>query len=122
MARGYAVVALIGLLVAVSVWRRDSRWLRYIAVLASAGWGMMLLFGLAHIARFGAADDRSGLETQAKYGEAFRDGLLAAQEVAWRYLGPLMLIGLLLVVLALTPRGPKRRLHEDGRCEPKNKI
>lgn len=104
---------LISALTLSAIFFRDRAWLRRVTVgvlltLALFEIGM----GLNHIARFGASEDVALLQSQVRYADAYRAGLLAAQDVADRYLATLALCCVCLAVLAWFPAKPKRDRQE----------
>jgi hypothetical protein len=63
----------------------------------------VLAFGLNNVARFGMVADLPLLKSQVKYADAYRAGLLSAQDVANRYIPMVLLLCVCLAVLAWFP-------------------
>ena len=83
---------------------RSAKWLRRTTIVYL---GMALLFfgvfGLTNVARFGISDIDVKSMQPAEYSVAFRDGLIAAQNVVYRYLPTVSILWLCLGVLAWFP-------------------
>ena len=100
------VLLVLGLLTGACCWRRESRWFRAVTALGCVGYmAHVVLMGISHAARFGMIDDVSLLASTARYGTAYKAGLLAAQAVVDSYKVAILAVSVYLGVLALIPVG-----------------
>src|SRR5262245_4669366 len=83
---------------------RSALWLRRATIvclgLALLFWGV---FALTNVARFGISDVNAKSMQSSEYSVAFRDGLVSAQSVVYRYLPTVSILWLCLGVLAWFP-------------------
>ena len=78
-------------------------WLRRITIVYLVLAVLFAAFGLTNVARFGMVADLPLLKSQVKYADAYRDGLLSAQDVANRYIPEVLALCVCLAVLAWFP-------------------
>jgi len=88
-------------LTATAVWLRQRSWPRRIAVVyLMLDMVLGAAFGLSNVARFGLRSDT--LQTTSPL-DAYRDGLLSAQDVANRYIPMVLVLAFCLALLAWFP-------------------
>jgi hypothetical protein len=98
------LLSLLALLVtAISLWLRHLVWVRRLAVAYLALVVGFCGLGATSIARFGMIDDLELLRSQVSYADAYRAGLLAAQDQALRFVPGWLFTSLCLAVLAWFP-------------------
>lgn len=103
MSADYSLSLLALLLTGTSLGFRRLVWMRrlavgYLAALVASG-----AFGVTSIARFGMIDDLELLRSQVSYADAYKAGLLAAQDQALRFAPGWLLVSTCLAVLAWFP-------------------
>jgi hypothetical protein len=98
------------LLTCAALWRREVVWLRRATAIYLLSVAIFYgVFGFSNVARFGMIDDVALLRSQVKYAAAYRDGLLAAQDVAFRYIPTGLVLYLCLALLAWFPAERSRK-------------
>jgi hypothetical protein len=90
-----------------TLWRRDSTWLRWLTVLSSGSWVLFNIWALTYVARFGVGYAKD-IANPVTYRDAFREGLIAAQQVVWRYQINLTVGSFVLFILALVSRSYRK--------------